>query len=73
MKKLLYLLFFIPILLFSKNSCIACHNGIEHIRDHSSKMMQEILEVAEKAGAKGNDCVVCHGGNPRTDDKNASH
>ena len=22
---------------------------------------------------KGNDCVVCHGGNPNIDDKNVSH
>ena len=35
--------------------------------------MKEIFEVANKAGAKGNDCVVCHGGNPNTDDKNLSH
>jgi len=72
MKKLLYLLSIFPLFLFS-NSCIECHNGIEHIRDNSSKMMQEILKVAEKAGAKGNDCVVCHGGNPEVDDKNSSH
>jgi len=72
MKKLLYLLLLFPLFLFS-NSCIECHKGIEHIRDNSSKMMQEILKVAEKAGVKGNDCVVCHGGNPEVDDKNASH
>ena len=55
------------------NTCIECHKGIEHIRDNSSKMMQEILTVADKAGAKGNDCIVCHGGNPTKKDKNASH
>lgn len=72
MKKLYYLLLLSPVLLFS-NSCLECHNGIEHIREKSSKMMQEILDVAEKAGAKGNDCVVCHGGNPTSNDKNISH
>jgi hypothetical protein len=73
MQKLLYLLLFFTTFLLSKNTCIECHNGIEHIRDHSSKMMQEILAVAEKAGAKGNDCIVCHGGNPNVEDKNISH
>ena len=55
------------------NTCLECHKGIEHIRDNSSKMMQEILKVADKAGAKGNDCIVCHGGTPNENDKNASH
>ncbi len=72
MKKLLYLFIFLPIILLS-NSCTTCHNGIEHIRDSNSKMMQEIFKVANKAGAKGNDCVVCHGGNPNSNDKNLSH
>ena len=72
MKKITYLLLILPILLFS-NSCLECHSGIEHIRQGSSKMMQEILKVADKAGAKGNDCVVCHGGNPNSSDKNVSH
>jgi hypothetical protein len=72
MKKLLSLLLFLTI--FSQaNSCISCHDGIEHIRDPQSKMMQEILKVADKAGARGNDCVVCHGGNPNSKDKNISH
>jgi len=75
MKNLFYLLFFtLTLPLFAtENSCISCHKGIEPIRDHNSKMMQEILKVANKAGAKGNDCVVCHGGNPKSEDKNASH
>ncbi len=38
--------------LFS-NSCIKCHNGIEHIRDPKSKMMQDILDVAERQGQRG--------------------
>ncbi len=75
MKKIVFLLLYIIFAkeLFAKNSCIVCHDGIEHIRDNSSKMMKEILEVAKRAGAKGNDCVVCHGGNPNVDDKNLSH
>jgi len=75
MKKRFYLLLFLFSLpLFAtQNSCISCHNGIEHIRDYNSTMMKEIFKVAQKAGAKGNDCVVCHGGNPKSDDKNTSH
>ena len=59
--------------LYAKNSCIHCHKGIEDIRDRNSKMMQAILNKAEKAGAKGNDCVVCHGGNPEADEKKEAH
>jgi len=29
--------------------------------------------VAERAGAKGNDCIVCHGGNPNEDNKTKAH
>ncbi len=75
MYKLFTLLFFtltLP-LLATQNSCITCHKGIEPIRDYNSTMMKEIFKVAQKAGAKGNDCVVCHGGNPMSDDKNISH
>jgi len=56
-----------------QNSCLECHKGIEPIRDHKSKMMQEIFKVAQEAGAKGNDCVVCHGGNPNSLDKDLAH
>ncbi len=71
MKKL-YLLILTSIIVYS-NSCIKCHGGISHIRDKNSKMMREILNIANRAGAKGNDCVVCHGGNPNSEDKNISH
>ncbi len=46
------------------NQCLSCHKGIEPIRDPQSKMMQEILKISVKAGYPGNDCIVCHGGNP---------
>ncbi len=32
------------------NSCIKCHKEIEHIRDPKSKMMQDILDMAERQG-----------------------
>ena len=66
-------LFFSTLTLSAQNSCATCHNGLEHIRDYKSKMMQEILKIADNAGVKGNDCVVCHGGNPNSSDKNLSH
>ncbi len=47
-----------------ENTCLNCHKGIEDIRDRNSKMMKEILKIAEKAGYPNNDCIVCHGGNP---------
>lgn len=70
--KFLYIIVILTINIFA-NTCLECHKGIEHIRDNSSKMMKEILEVANQAGAKGNDCIVCHGGNPNEQDKNLSH
>jgi len=68
---------FVTILTFSAlygaNSCLKCHEGIEDIRDPHSKMMEEIYKVAEKAGHRGNDCIVCHGGNPTTMVKKRAH
>ena len=62
--KILSTLLLFSFILFA-NTCIKCHKGIEHIRSKESKMMKEILKISDKAGAKGNDCIVCHGGNPR--------
>lgn len=60
-------------LLWSANSCIGCHEGIEDIREPHSKMMQAIYDVAQKAGHKDNDCIVCHGGNPGSMVKERAH
>jgi len=57
----------------ARNSCVECHKGIEDIRDRDSGMMKAILQVADKAGNAGNDCIVCHGGNPNTKNKKRSH
>jgi len=59
--------------LFGANQCKQCHGGIEHIRKESSGMMKAILEVADKAGYRGNDCIVCHGGNPKQKSKTKAH
>ena len=62
-------------LLFGKsaNGCLACHDGIEHIRAPKTGMMRAILKKADKAGASGNNCIVCHGGNPKATTKKAAH
>jgi len=55
------------------NNCVSCHNGIEPIRDPKSGMMQEIYHLASKAGYGDNECIVCHGGNPKADNKKLAH
>ena len=73
MKTIILFIIFSSLSLFAQNECISCHEGIQDIRDQSSKMMQEINKVASKAGHKNNDCIVCHGGNPNSKDKNKAH
>jgi hypothetical protein len=70
---LLFPLLALTILTAAENSCLSCHKDIEPIRDHQSKMMKEIFKVAKKAGVEGNDCIVCHGGNPAASDKKTAH
>jgi len=55
------------------NNCLDCHTGIEPIRDPNSGMMQAIYKLAEKAGFKDNDCIVCHGGNPKATQADKAH
>jgi len=74
MMKHIVLFILITIMLFAgENSCLKCHEGIADIRDKNSEMMKEILKVADKAGVKGNDCIVCHGGNPNESKKEKAH
>jgi hypothetical protein len=75
MKRVLIVLFFMTVIVFAQqsNGCIECHKGIEDIRERSSGMMQAILDKAKEAGAEGNDCVVCHGGNPLASTKEEAH
>ncbi len=73
MKQLLILLLFTLSLFAATNNCLKCHEGIADIRDKNSDMMKEILKIADKAGFSGNDCIVCHGGNPQSDDKEKAH
>ncbi len=73
MKLIMIFIVFTTLLYANQNTCLECHKGIADIRDKNSKMMKEILKVADKAGAKNNDCIVCHGGNPNEKDKDKSH
>jgi len=43
------------------DSCVKCHEGIEHIREPSSDMMKQIVAMGQGMGDTGG-CVVCHGG-----------
>ena len=77
-KTYIFLLLLFPLFVFSQNfqttfpapntGCLLCHQGIEPIREHNSKMMQEIYVEGIKMNDP-NGCVVCHYGNPR-DEKN---
>ena len=73
MYKIFFLVALFSSVVFGSNKCLSCHEGIEHIRSESSGMMKAILDVAEKAGHKGNDCIVCHGGTPTTKKKKRAH
>ncbi len=43
------------------NGCLACHEGIEPIREHDSEMMQAIYKKGKRKGDP-NGCVICHNG-----------
>ena len=54
-------------------ACLACHQGIEPIREHDSKMMKEIYAEGKQEGDP-NGCIVCHYGNPSEEkDKTLAH
>ncbi len=69
---ILSLLIFVNISI-AYNNCLKCHEGIEDIRDPSSKMMKEINKVAKMVGYPDNSCIVCHGGNPDANTKEEAH
>ncbi len=73
MQKILLLIVITLSLYGGENSCLKCHEGIADIREKDSGMMKAILKIANKAGVKGNDCIVCHGGNPNESEKDKAH
>ncbi len=52
--------------------CLSCHQGIEPIRQHQSKMMQQIYKKGKEIGDP-NGCIVCHGGNPSATTAKLAH
>ncbi len=73
MKKTVFLFVLFASYLFAANVCIVCHKGIADIRDRNSSMMKAILRIADKSGNPGNDCIVCHGGDPKSTTKEYAH
>jgi len=52
--------------------CLRCHRGIESIREEGSIMLRQILSMGKAAGDPAG-CVVCHGGDPSAQTKEAAH
>ncbi len=67
------MLSFISSTAIAESGCIACHKGIEHIRDDKSAMMSMIKGFGQSYG-DSEGCVICHGGNPKeTKNKMLAH
>jgi Cytochrome c554 and c-prime len=56
----------------AEKGCLACHNGIENIRDPNSIMMQLITTLSASNGDSSG-CVMCHGGDPGATLADAAH
>ena len=56
----------------AEKGCLACHNGIEKIRDPNSIMMQLITTLSASHGDTSG-CVMCHGGDPNATLADAAH
>ena len=57
----------------AQSGCMACHAGIEMIREPGSQMLAQIIARGEAEGDPAG-CVVCHGGDPsEREDKAAAH
>ncbi|MDJ0833430.1 MAG: cytochrome C [Gammaproteobacteria bacterium] len=55
-----------------KSGCLACHNGIEDIRDQLSPMMAMINAISASHGDDSG-CIACHGGDPKATTAEAAH
>ena len=56
----------------AKTGCLACHEGIEDIRDDASVMMLQIKAIGA-ANGDPEGCVVCHGGDPKGTSVETAH
>ncbi len=57
---------------YSLADCLSCHKGIENIKDPNSPMMKQIAALSKSMGDKNN-CVFCHGGNPKATTAKEAH
>ena len=55
-----------------KPGCLACHDGVEDIRDDASAMMLQIKAIGA-ANGDPEGCVTCHGGDPKGTTVEAAH
>jgi len=56
----------------ASGGCLACHNGIEPIREERSQMMQRIKALG-RADGDPDGCIVCHGGDASAVEKESAH
>lgn len=57
----------------AESGCMACHAGIEMIREPGAKMLEQVMARGESLGDPAG-CVVCHGGDAsEREDKEAAH
>ncbi len=54
------------------SGCLACHKGIEPIREPDSEMMQQIIAMGRALDDPAG-CVVCHGGDATATGKEDAH
>ena len=56
----------------AESGCMHCHAEIEMIREHGAEMLEQIMELGAEIGDPAG-CVVCHGGDAATKDKEKAH
>jgi len=56
----------------TSSGCLACHEGIEAIRDAESPMMKRIVALGQVSGDPAG-CVICHGGDATAKEQNQAH
>jgi len=55
-----------------ESGCLACHQGLEPIRQPDSEMMRQIMAMGRGLGDPAG-CVVCHGGDATATGQEGAH